>query len=425
MNKKLPAGWVEIPLTESFKSIAIQNNKILQSNYQNEGQYAIVDQGQGFIGGYSDDSSLVVPCELPVIVFGDHTKTIKFIDFDFVAGADGIKVLKPLPFVVPKFFYYTLMSFQLPDKGYNRHFRYLRETTIKIAPLAEQKRIVTEIDALLAHVHAAQAELEKIPALVKAFRQKVLAMAVSGELTRDFRANATSETVSKEFLGNFLLSIDAGKSFKCEERPPNSDEIGVLKVSAVTWGEFQELESKTCFDNTGFNKKYLVQKDDFLFSRANTIDLVGACVIVKNVNLQLMLSDKTLRFRFKKELNPRFALYFLKSPDGRHEIERLATGNQESMRNIGQEKIRRIQIPNFNWVEQTEIARRVEELFEWCDAMETAYNEGVEKLKIGPQSLFQKAFRGHSWHKMLPTNPHPCCYRASKRKKRDPLRLKS
>jgi hypothetical protein len=87
------------------------------------------------------------------------------------------------------------------------------------------------------------------------------------------------------------------------------------------------------------NQKYIIQDGDFLFSRANTLELVGACVIANRTNKTLMLSDKILRFTFSKEVSKKFALYFLRSRIGRKQIEMLSTGNQDSMRNIGQEKI--------------------------------------------------------------------------------------
>lgn len=96
-------------------------------------------------------------------------------------------------------------------------------------------------------------------------------------------------------FGELIYRIEAGKSFKCYEQPPQRDQVGVAKVSAVTWGEFDENESKTCIDPNKINEAYIIKKGDFLFSRANTIELVGACVIVKSVNRKIMLSDKTLK----------------------------------------------------------------------------------------------------------------------------------
>ena len=93
---ELPDGWKWIPLLESFENKTSSNKKLPTKDYSNSGKFAVVDQGQEFIGGYSDKSDFVFDGELPIIVFGDHTKCIKYIDFPFIQGADGVKILKPI-----------------------------------------------------------------------------------------------------------------------------------------------------------------------------------------------------------------------------------------------------------------------------------------------------------------------------------------
>ena len=146
-------------------------------------------------------------------------------------------------------------------------------------------------------------------------------------------------------LAELLIGIETGKSFKCDERPPSVGEVGVVKVSAVSWGEYQEQESKTCTDADRVLPELMIQRGDFLFSRANTIELVGACVIAKQVSLRVMLSDKILRLQFAVEHFKLWVLRFLRSRQGRIQIEALPSGNQESMRNIGQERIGQIMVP--------------------------------------------------------------------------------
>src|SRR5690606_28033908 len=126
------------------------------------------------------------------------------------------------------------------------------------------------------------------------------------------------------------------------------------KVSAVTWGEYDEGESKTCIDPEKVNPGYFIRPGDFLLSRANTIELVGACVIARKVTQRVMLSDKTLRLDIDDALKP-FFLHYLRSRQGRREIEKRSTGNQESMRNIGQDRIRSIIVPECSLPEQQEI----------------------------------------------------------------------
>ena len=146
-------------------------------------------------------------------------------------------------------------------------------------------------------------------------------------------------------LGELITSIEAGASFRCRETPPEADEVGVAKVSAVSWGRYDENESKTCLNASRIDPSLLIQKGDFLISRANTVQLVGACVIAERVTKQVMLSDKTLRIQFKDPSLKPWVLQYLRSREGRNQIEALCTGNQESMRNISQKSIRQIQLP--------------------------------------------------------------------------------
>lgn len=162
-------------------------------------------------------------------------------------------------------------------------------------------------------------------------------------------------------LGDLVSRIEAGKNLRCIEQPPAKGKKGIVKISAVTWGEFLEDESKTLDKNDAFNSNWQIKPRDFLISRANTIELVGACVIVRSVSRSLMLSDKVLRLHMPDEWKE-WLLLFLRSSLGRFQIENLATGNQLSMRNISQENLRRIVVPLPPLVEQKRIVERVGQL---------------------------------------------------------------
>lgn len=195
-------------------------------------------------------------------------------------------------------------------------------------------------------------------------------------------------------LGVWIESIEAGKSFRCDERPPRTDEVGVLKVSAVSWGNFQEHESKTCTTPSLVRDAYFVRTGDFLFSRANTIELVGACTIVAELHHpRLMLSDKTLRINFRN-MNPKWCLWFLRSHIGRAEIQRLATGNQDSMRNIGQERIRSIGTPVAPSAEQDRVVRALESHLSRLDAAEAGLKRVQANLKRYRASVLKAAVEG-------------------------------
>lgn len=194
-------------------------------------------------------------------------------------------------------------------------------------------------------------------------------------------------------LGSFIERIDAGKSFKCDEREPSQSEIGVAKVSAVTWGEYDESESKTCIDSEKINPNYFINSKDFILSRANTIELVGACVIAKKVTKKIMLSDKTLRIKFSS-IDERYVLQYLRSHFGRNEIMERSTGNQDSMRNIGQDRIKSIVIPMCSECEMENIIQLIDKNLELTSVLSNEIEMQIAKSETLRQSILKKAFSG-------------------------------
>ena len=144
----LPESWQWVRVPDIYYSISPSGNKLLSSAVNSEGQYPVVDQGQKYVTGFTDEAGLLIKIPGPVIIFGDHTKAIKYIDFDFVAGADGTKILRPVH-QDEKFFAWQLRSFSLEDRGYARHFKVLNSCLFALPPVLEQSRIVTRVEELM------------------------------------------------------------------------------------------------------------------------------------------------------------------------------------------------------------------------------------------------------------------------------------
>lgn len=120
--------------------------KVQKKDYPQNGKIPIIDQGQSNIAGFTDNEECKIS-DTPIIIFGDHTRCFKFIDFDFAQGADGIKLLKPISDFYPRFFYYQLLSIDLENRGYSRHYKYLLSHTIILPDDIEiQKKIVQFLD---------------------------------------------------------------------------------------------------------------------------------------------------------------------------------------------------------------------------------------------------------------------------------------
>ena len=163
-------------------------------------------------------------------------------------------------------------------------------------------------------------------------------------------------------LNDIITGIETGKSLKCIETPPEKNEVGIIKVSAVSWGDFNENESKTCLSSDSWNELYSIREKDFLISRANTTELVGACVIVNSISKRLMLSDKTLRIVFCSDVYKEYILFVMRSSSLRNQIEQSASGTSSSMKNISQDAIRHLLIPIPPIEEQHRIVSQIEEI---------------------------------------------------------------
>lgn len=275
---------------------------------------------------------------------------------------------------------------------------------IALPPAAEQKIIAEKLDTLLAQVENTKARLERIPKILKCFRQSVLAAAVNGRLTEEWRGTSELTGWANIRLEGIVQNIEAGKNLKCIETPPKKNEFGIIKISAVTWGTYDEEQSKTLPEKDLFLESRRIKVGDFLISRANTIELLGNPVIVQKVTKNLMLSDKVLRLNMDDD-DKTWVNIFLRSITGRKEIQERSTGNQMSMRNIGQKALLDIPIPKPFYEEQTEIVRQVDQLFTHADSIEQQVNNALARVNNLTQSVLAKAFRGELTEQWRKDNP--------------------
>ncbi len=122
--------------------------KILQKDYLSTGKYPIFDQGKEYIGGYYNDDELAV-FNYPYIIFGDHTRVIKYVDGPCYIGADGVKLLKVVnKNFLTKYVYYSMIANPVVSQGYARHFKLIKESFFKYTDINKQKYIINELDKI-------------------------------------------------------------------------------------------------------------------------------------------------------------------------------------------------------------------------------------------------------------------------------------
>lgn len=130
LKREIPGGWDVVEI-DSILGKEPQREKILSSEYLNKGEYPVIDQSADFIAGFTNNENTVIKTNRPRIIFGDHTRILKFINFDFARGADGTQVLLSNCSRMPQhLFYHSLLKFDLSNYGYARHFKFLKEKLI-------------------------------------------------------------------------------------------------------------------------------------------------------------------------------------------------------------------------------------------------------------------------------------------------------
>ena len=140
------SDWPLINFEDAIEKVTY-TTKIKSKDYKESGLYPIIDQSDNFIAGYWNNEKDVFHISKPVTIFGDHTRCFKYVDFDFVLGADGVKILQPIDKYNPKFFYYLLKDIKIKDLGYSRHYKELKNKKIPLPPISVQEEIVAEIES--------------------------------------------------------------------------------------------------------------------------------------------------------------------------------------------------------------------------------------------------------------------------------------
>ena len=385
---KLPENWCWLKLVESFDNHTDSKKKIKQKDYLEKGKLAVVDQGQELIGGYTNDVEKSYSGALPIVIFGDHTRCIKFVDFPFAQGADGVKVLRPKPFYLPKAFYYALQSVNIPNLGYRRHFPLFNKFSIPLPPFAEQQRIVDRIESLFAKLDEAK---EKAQAVVDSFETRkaaILHKAFTGELTAKWREEhgVGMESWEVRTLDSVCLSI-----FDGDHMPPPKAESGIpfLVISNVNTGHLT-------FENTRFvPQEYYDALSDTRKPQLGDVlyTLVGSFGIPVVVNSKRPFCfQRHMALLRPIDVSSQFLWYILQTPEMYDKASSIATGTAQLTVPI--KGLRAMTIPRPNIAEQVEIVRILDGFFAKEQSAKEAAEAVLDQIDLMKKSILAHAFRG-------------------------------
>lgn len=171
----MPESWETPTVAESVRPFRFDRRKqIAKSAYGDTGRWPIIDQGQEEIAGYTDTAENVITPDQPIIIFGDHTRLFRFVDFPFALGADGTKPLVATGGFDPKFLFHALSALDIPSRGYNRHYTVLSEMRLPKPTLDEQREIVAILDAIDRKIDLHRRKRAVLDELFKALLHKLM-----------------------------------------------------------------------------------------------------------------------------------------------------------------------------------------------------------------------------------------------------------
>lgn len=410
---EVPENWVWVRLGDVNKYISKSVNPISEPDkiFELYSVPSMVDNYPEIIAGSDIGSSKQSVCKKDVLLCKINPrinrvwKVSQFTDNELIASSEWIIIRNNhidenyLMYCFQSKYFREFMLSNVSGVGgslMRAQPKYVQTYPIPLPPLSEQQRIVERIEELFAKLDEAKERLQEVADSFAVRKAAILHKAFTGELTKQWRLeNGVSDESWEEITwGSFIEKIEAGKNWNALGRPPKNGEFGVVKVSAVTWGEFLEDESKTCTEESQWNEEKRISVGDFLFSRANTIQLVGNCVIVKDVKRKLMLSDKILRFSLSERVYDFFALWYTRTSSYRKQIESVASGNQDGMRNISQNNMKMIIFPLPTLPEQHEIVRLIDDLLARERAAQQAAEQALASIELMKKSILARAFRG-------------------------------
>lgn len=358
---------------EIFTDKTKYGTKIKESEYHTKGAYIIVDQGHEQIAGYTDLEKGIFD-DLPVIIFGDHTRVIKYIDEPFFLGADGVKILKSkLPNTNYKYLYYALLHAKIPNTGYNRHFKWLKEIHIAYPDADQQTKIVKKLDTISTIITLRQQQLQKLDELVKARFVEMFGDPVQNPL----------KWVTKSLLemgycknGVNFHSSDSGIEIHC---------LGV--------GDFKDY---SVVDGTDYlptislseepPEESMLQDGDIVFVRSNgNKALVGRCLVAYPHNTPTTYSGFCIRYRLTSdEVNTSYLLRVLKADSMRKKM----IGRGANIQNLNQKTLATLNIP----IPPMELQEQFAEFVNQTDKSKSIIQKSLDETQLLFDSLMQKYF---------------------------------
>ena len=320
---------------KSFDEIFIDKTKygvkVQTSEYSELGEHIIIDQGQSQIAGYTDREEGVFE-EVPVIVFGDHTRIIKYVDKPFFLGADGVKVLRSKDENANyKYLYYALKNAKIPNTGYNRHFKWLKNIQINYPTVEKQAEIVAILDKVSSVIRKREDELSVLDDLIKA------------RFVEMFGDPTTNLKGWDEIALSKKLNVIGGYAFRSNQFDEISG-IPILRIGNINAGFFKPINLVYWKEDDNL-QRYAVYPGDLVMSLTGTVgkDDYGNVCILGNDYEMYYLNQRNAKLEIKEGLDKYYLSNLLKFEQIRKRLTGISRGVRQA--NISNKDILNLVVP--------------------------------------------------------------------------------
>jgi len=346
----IPEDWQVKGFEECIDKERISRDiKIPQGKYKKVGRYPIVDQGASFVAGYTDDKSKLYSGCLPVIVFGDHTRIFKFVDFSFSLGADGIKLIQPKDFLNPKYFYYYLCSLAIESKGYNRHYKYLKEKIIAFPEKTEQQKIAFVLSKIQQAIEQQHKIIETTKELKKSLMYKLFTEGLNGEEQKETEIGLMPKSWKSESISNVVE-----KTKQIDPRKTPNLSFKYIDVSGISNEFYKIIEYRTYNgSNAPSRARKLIRTNDVIFATVRPT-LKRIAYVDEDYDGKICSTAFCVLRSKKNVLSSRYLYYCVQNDEFIEELAKLQRG--ASYPAVTDGDIKRQQIPLPKVEEQKEIS---------------------------------------------------------------------
>lgn len=319
----------QVPFSEAFEVVPDRGLRVAAGAYLDTGSLAVVDQGDGLLGGYTNDMALAVSHPPPLIVFGDHTRRIKFVDFPFAVGAQGVKILGVRQGLLPRFAYLALLATSLPDRGYGRHFALLRSIDVPVPSLPEQRRIVAILEEQLSALDDAARSLTSARGRSEALW--ISALRRARETAQKHGALSSIGQLGHTSLGKML---DAKR--QVGELTP------YLRNINVRWGRIDLDDLQTTALTDADRDRLVLEEGDLLVCEGGE---PGRCAVWSHPESGIAFQKALHRVRIadRRRLTPEFLAAMIEEGIRAGRWERFFTGT--TIKHLPQQQLRRLEVP--------------------------------------------------------------------------------